>query len=193
MGEATGSDGTPEPAGPLIRRPRRHAPTPLTPLIDGCLTHLAARLARQGRSSGGALHLDPLALSAAAEGGSSRLKPEVQAMKQRAVVIVADYLSKRTRGRLTRVLPVGEDDYVLSIEDVRDGRTQLIRSPADLEVWLESFRLGICLQPVGAICGMCDRIHTDRGFDDELFSNCVGCQVGLVDVLAELDRRRSFG
>jgi hypothetical protein len=107
-------------------------------------------------------------------------------MKQRAVAIVADYLSKRPRGRVTRVLAVGEDDYVLAIEDVRDGRTHLLHSPADLEAWLESFRLGVCLQPVAAICGVCERIHTDRGFDDERLANCVGCHVGLVEVLTEL-------
>lgn len=111
-------------------------------------------------------------------------------MNQRAVALVADYLSKRPKGRIVRVMPMQEGGYLMAIEDRRDGRVQLIHSIGDLEVWIESFRLGTCLQPVGAICSVCDRIHTDRDIDGELFTNCIGCQVELLDVVAELGSER---
>ncbi len=63
-------------------------------------------------------------------------------MNQRGVAIVAEYLSMRPQGRVVRVEPIGDDDYLMAIEDVRDGRVQLIRSAGDLEVWLTSFRQG---------------------------------------------------
>lgn len=107
-------------------------------------------------------------------------------MKQRAVVLVADYLSKRRKGRIARLRKVTSDDYLLSIEDVRDGRVQLIHSVGDLAVWLASFREGRCLQPVGAFCGVCDRFHRDRDLDGELFPNCVPCQAELIEIYAEL-------
>lgn len=71
------------------------------------------------------------------------------------------------------------------IEDSRDGRTQLIVSVGDLEQWLLSFKEGQCLQPVGALCGVCDRIHGDRDHTGELMGNCVRCQVELVETYAE--------
>lgn len=110
-------------------------------------------------------------------------------MKQRAVALVADYLSKRPKGRVVRVMKTGEDDYLMGIEDVRDGRVQLIHDTSDLEAWLASFREGRCNQPVGAICGVCYRIHSDRDFDGELFPNCVTCQVELVEIFAEMHSR----
>ncbi len=65
---------------------------------------------------------------------------EVRDIKQRAVTILATYLSKRPLGRLIRVRCVGSDDYIVAIEDVRDARTQLLHSPGDLRKWLESFK-----------------------------------------------------
>ena len=103
-------------------------------------------------------------------------------MKQRAVAIVADYLSHRPRGRVVRVMKTGENDYLMGIEDVRDGRVQLIHSTGDLENWLESFKQGQCPQPVGAICSVCDQVHGDRDVDGELFQNCVPCQAELVEI-----------
>jgi len=111
-------------------------------------------------------------------------------MKQRAVAIVADYLSHRPMGRVVRVMKTGEDDYLMSIEDVRDGRVQLIHSTGDLETWLTSFKQDWGHQPAGAICGVCDRIHGGRDFDGELFQNCVSCQAELVEVFAEMQSRR---
>jgi hypothetical protein len=111
-------------------------------------------------------------------------------MNQRAVALVADYLSKRPKGRIVRVMPMQEGDYLMAIEDRRDGRVQLIQTVGDLDVWVESFRQGVCLQPVGAICFVCDRIHTDRGVDGELFTTCIGCQVELLDVVAEFESGR---
>ncbi len=106
-------------------------------------------------------------------------------MNQRGVAIVAEYLSKRPQGRVVRVKPIAEDDYLIAIEDVRDGRVQLIRSAGDLEVWLTSFRQGRCVQPVGALCGICDHIHGDRDHTGELMRNCIRCQAELVEVAAE--------
>jgi hypothetical protein len=107
-----------------------------------------------------------------------------------AVAIVADYLSHRPMGRVVRVKRTGEDDYLMSIEDVRDGRVQLIHSTGNLETWLTSFKQGRCRQPVGAICGVCDRIHGDRDCDGELFQNCVRCQAELVEVALELGHQQ---
>ena len=107
-------------------------------------------------------------------------------MSQRALVLVADYLSKRPKGRIVRVRREAEDDYLVAIEDRRDGRVQLIQSVADLEAWIQSFEDGTCLKPAAAICGVCDGIHSDRDLDGELFSNCVGCQVELLEVAIDL-------
>ncbi len=106
-------------------------------------------------------------------------------MKQRAVTIIATYLSKRPLGRLVRVRPVGADDYIVAIEDVRDGRTHLIHSAGDLGQWLRSFKEGRCMRPVAAICGRCDRLHTDRDVDGELLANCIRCCAELMVVGAE--------
>jgi hypothetical protein len=110
-------------------------------------------------------------------------------MKQRAVAIVADYLSHRPLGRVVGLKPIGDDDYMLVIEDVRDGRVQLIHSTGDLETWLASFKQGRCRQPVRAICGVCDRILGDRDIDGELFPNCVPCQAELVEIFVEMQSR----
>jgi hypothetical protein len=44
-------------------------------------------------------------------------------MNQRGVTILATYLEKRCLGRMVRVRPVGDDDFIVAIEDLRDGRT----------------------------------------------------------------------
>jgi hypothetical protein len=110
-------------------------------------------------------------------------------MNQQAVAIIADYLSRRPMGRVVRVMKTGEDDYLMGVEDVRDGRVQLIHGTSDLEIWRTSFQEGRCNPPTGAICGVCDRIHTNRDFDGELFPNCLQCHVELVEVYAELQSR----
>lgn len=55
-------------------------------------------------------------------------------MNQRALAIIADLLSKRPMGRVVRVMETGDDDYLMGVEDVRDGRVQLIHATSDLEV-----------------------------------------------------------
>ena len=111
-------------------------------------------------------------------------------MKQRAVAIVAEYLSHRPLGRLVAVRPVAEDDYVLAIEDIRDGRVHIARTPDDLEPWLKSFKTGECLRPHFGFCGRCDRLHADRDVDGEVFGNCIRCQAELVEVgVQERDER----
>lgn len=107
-------------------------------------------------------------------------------MKQRAVAIVAEYLSHRPLGRLVKVMPVAEDDYVLAIEDIRDGRVHIARTPRDLESWLKSFKSGECLKPKFGLCGRCNATHADRDVDGEIFSNCVRCQAELVELALEL-------
>lgn len=106
-------------------------------------------------------------------------------MKQRTVVLLADYLSKRPKGRIVRLKSVGPDDYVIGIEDARDGRTHLVRSPRDLERWLDSFRQGRCEPAAFGICGVCERIHVDRDVDGEILANCVPCAAELVEIAAE--------
>lgn len=107
-------------------------------------------------------------------------------MKQRAVAIVADYLSLRHIGRIVGLKPIADDDYVLEIEDVRDGRAHVVRTPGDLEPWLKSFETGKCVQPAFGLCGRCSSIHADRDVDGEVFGNCIRCQAELVEVALEL-------
>ena len=111
-------------------------------------------------------------------------------MKQRAVAIFAEYLSARPLGRVVAVRPIGDDDYVLAIEDVRDGRVHVARTPRDLEPWLKSFKSGECLPPAFGLCGRCGRIHTDRNVDGEVFVTCIRCQAELVEVALELGDKR---
>lgn len=106
-------------------------------------------------------------------------------MNQRGVTIIATYLSKRALGRIVQVRNVGEDDYIVAIEDLRDGRTQLIHSAGDLRVWLDSFRQGRCVLPAAGICGRCNGLHVDRDVDGELLGNCIGCCAELIVVGAE--------
>lgn len=106
-------------------------------------------------------------------------------MKQRAITAIATYLEHSGWGRLTRVRCVGEDDYIVGIEDARDGRVQLLHSASDLGMWLRSFADGRCLMPVAGICGRCDRLHVDRDVDGELLANCIGCCAELMAVGAE--------
>ena len=111
-------------------------------------------------------------------------------MKQRAVAIFAEYLSIRPLGRVVAVQPIGDDDYVLAIEDVRDGRVHVARTPRDLEPWLRSFKSGECLQPAFGLCGRCSSIHTNRDVDGEVFRTCIPCQAELVEVALELGNQR---
>lgn len=106
-------------------------------------------------------------------------------MQQRAVTLIATYLSHRPLGRMTRVRCVGVDDYIVAIEDIRDGRTQLLHSARDLGTWLRSFIDGRCIQPGAAICGRCDRLHVDRDVDGELLANCIACCTELTVLGAE--------
>ncbi len=101
-------------------------------------------------------------------------------MNQRGVTLIATYLSKRPLGRIVQVRPVGEDDYIVAIDDRRDGRTQLIHSSGDLRLWFESFRQGECLIPAAGICARCNKLHVDRDVDGELLANCIGCAGELI-------------
>ena len=111
-------------------------------------------------------------------------------MKQRAVAIFAEYLSIRPLGRVVAVQPIGDDDYLLAIEDRRDGRVHVARTPRDLEPWLKSFKAGECPQPAFGLCGRCGSIHADRDVDGEVFGNCIRCQADLVEVALELGTDR---
>ena len=106
-------------------------------------------------------------------------------MNQRGVTLIATYLEKRPLGRIVQVRNVGENDYIIAIEDLRDGRTQLIHSAGDLRVWLESFRQGRCVLPAAAICGRCNKLHVDRDVDGELLANCIRCSAELIVLAAE--------
>lgn len=111
-------------------------------------------------------------------------------MNQRAVSILATYLTRRPLGRLTQLRRVSHDDYIVAIKDSRDGRTQLIHSSGDLRQWLKSFPRGECVMPAAAICGRCDRLHIDRDFDGELLNHCIGCCAELIEVGAEVFLRQ---
>ncbi len=49
-----------------------------------------------------------------------------------------------------RAVAIADDEYVLAIEDIRDGRVHVVRTPSDLEPWLRSFKNGECVQPAFA-------------------------------------------
>lgn len=100
-------------------------------------------------------------------------------MKQRSIQALADYLAQRPIGRIVSVRPNSDDDYIVSIEDRRDGREHVLETPEDLETWLDSFKQGRLLQPTKAFCDCCGAIHTDRDTDGELFELCAECQAEL--------------
>ncbi len=108
-------------------------------------------------------------------------------MKQRAVAIVAEYLSHRRLGRVVGLKPIADDDYVMAIEDLRDGRVHLMRSARDLEPWIKSFTAGECVQPAFGLCSRCRGIHADHDVDGEVFRTCIHCQLELVEVVLELN------
>ena len=100
-------------------------------------------------------------------------------MKQRSIRIIADYLAHRPIGRIVTVIPVDHDDYLVSIEDRRDGREHVLFTPEDLEAWLESFHEGRCLIPSKGFCDCCGELHKDHDIDGELFELCTRCQAAL--------------
>lgn len=106
-------------------------------------------------------------------------------MNQRGVTILATYLESRPLGRIVRVRPVCDDDYIVGIEDLRDGRTHLIHSSKDLRKWLKSFESGECVVPAAAICARCDKLHVDKDVDDELLTNCIPCCASIIETGAE--------
>ncbi len=75
-------------------------------------------------------------------------------MKQRAVAIFAEYLSIRPLGRVVAVEPIGDDDYVLAIEDIRDERVHVGRTPLDFEPWLKSVKEDRHIIPAFGPCGL---------------------------------------
>jgi hypothetical protein len=107
-------------------------------------------------------------------------------MKQRAVALIADYLSHRPIGRIVGLKPVGDDDYVLAIEDVRDERVHVGRTPRDFEPWLKSVKEGRYVLPAFGLCGRCGEVHCDRDLDLEIFRTCIACQADLVELAVEL-------
>lgn len=92
---------------------------------------------------------------------------------------IADHLARRPIGRIVTVVPAGDDDYIISIEDRRDGREHLMEKVADFELWLGSFKQGRLLQPTKAFCDCCGDIHEDRDIDGDLFELCLVCQAEL--------------
>lgn len=107
-------------------------------------------------------------------------------MNQRGVGLIATYLEKRPLGRIVQVRPVADDDYIIAVEDRRNGRTQLIHSSGDLRLWFESFRHGECLIPAAGICARCNNLHVDRDVGEELLTNCIVCAGELIGVGAEM-------
>lgn len=108
-------------------------------------------------------------------------------MNQRAVALVADYLSQRLKGRIVRVHEERAGDYLVAIEDVRDGRTHVVQTADELERWLRSFVEGRCYPASYGICELCGRTHSDRGLDLEVMSHCLRCTVELIEI--DVDRR----
>ena len=107
-------------------------------------------------------------------------------MKQRTAAILAEYLSHRPIGRIVALKPVGDDDYVLAVEDVRDERVHVGRTALDFEPLLRSVKEDRYVLPAFGLCGRCNGIHADRDVDGEVFANCIRCQADLVEVALEL-------
>ena len=107
-------------------------------------------------------------------------------MKQRAVELIADYVGRRGIGRVVCLKPVGPDDYVLAIEDVRDERVHVGRTPQDFDPWLRSVKEGRHVIPAFGLCGRCGEIHCGRDLDLEIFRTCIPCQADLVELGLEL-------
>ena len=107
-------------------------------------------------------------------------------MKQRAVALIADYVGRRGLGRVVGLKPLASDDYVLAIEDVRDKRVHVGRTPTDFEPWLRSVKEGRHVIPAFGLCGRCGEIHCDRELDLEIFRTCIACQADLVELALEL-------
>lgn len=95
-------------------------------------------------------------------------------MKQRSLATLTEYLSHRPSGRIVGLKQVGDDDYVVAIEDVRDERVHVGRTPLDFEPWLKSVKEGRYVLPAFGLCGRCWEIHCDRDLDLEIFRTCVG-------------------
>jgi hypothetical protein len=129
-------------------------------------------------------------LDAFAISGASRLrlgKPPSNRrcnLKQRAVALIADYVRRRGIGRVVGLKPMASDDYVLAIEDVRDKRVHVGRTPRD---WLRAVKEGRHVIPAFGLCGRCGEVHSDRDWDLEIFRTCIPCQADLVDLALELD------
>jgi len=94
-------------------------------------------------------------------------------MNQRSITAIAELLTRRAIGRIVSVLPLLAGDYVVSIEDRRDGREHLLTNCEDLETWLESFKTGECLKPSEGFCDCCCKLHDDHDTDGELFGLCL--------------------
>ena len=107
-------------------------------------------------------------------------------MNRSELTRLATDLRKRPLGRIVQVRPVGDDDYIVAVDDRRDGRVQLIHSATDLQLWLESFRHGECLIPAAGICARCNKLHIDRDVDGELLATCISCAGELIGVGAEM-------
>jgi hypothetical protein len=52
-------------------------------------------------------------------------------MKHWAVAVIAECLSHRPVGGIIGPKPVGNDDYVIAIKDIRDERLHVGRTPPD--------------------------------------------------------------
>ena len=100
-------------------------------------------------------------------------------MNQRSIRRIADHLARRPIGRIVTVVPTGDDDYVISVEDRRDGREHVMETSKDLELWLDSFKQGRLLPPTKAFCDCCCKVHEDKDIDGELFELCMSCQAEL--------------
>ena len=75
---------------------------------------------------------------------------------------------------------------MLAIEDIRDERVHVGRTPPDFEPWLRSVKEGRYVLPAFGLCGRCGEIHCDRDLHLEIFRTCIRCQAELVELALEL-------
>jgi hypothetical protein len=107
-------------------------------------------------------------------------------MKQRAVALIADYLSNGPSGHIVGLKPVGDDDYVLAIEDARNERVHIGRTPRDFEPWLDRSRKAVTRCRRSDYADAAGTSTATVTSSSRSFAPAVPCQAELAELALEL-------